>query len=88
MSTLAPEQPRASSVEFRGDMLVAHLEDGREVHVPLEWFPLLRDATASQRANWRLVGRGIGVHWPELDEDISVRGLLAPTVMVPEKKTA
>lgn len=88
MSTLAPEQPRASNVEIREHMLIVKLEDAREIHVPLECFPRLRDATEGQRANWRLVGRGIGVHWPDLDEDISVRGLLAPTMMVPEKKTA
>jgi len=58
-------------------MLYVQLSDGREVGVPLEWFPSLRDATADQRANWRLIGRGIGIHWEELDEDLSVEGLLA-----------
>jgi hypothetical protein len=52
------------------------LLDGREIGVPLEWFPKLRDATASQRNNWRLFGRGIGIQWEELDEDLSVSGLL------------
>jgi len=53
------------------------LADGREISAPLEWFPRLRDASATQRSNWRLIGKGIGVNWPEIDEDISVEGLLA-----------
>jgi hypothetical protein len=52
------------------------LADGRELAVPLEWFPRLRDATPEQRANWRLIGRGRGIHWADVDEDISVAGLL------------
>jgi hypothetical protein len=52
------------------------LADGRELAVPLEWFPRLRDATAEQRRNWRFIGRGQGIHWPDVDEDISVVGLL------------
>ncbi len=53
----------AISVRFDNDMLYVHLADGREVGAPLEWFPRLRDAGPEQRANWRLIGRGIGVHW-------------------------
>jgi hypothetical protein len=53
------------------------LADGRTLSVPLVWFPRLAHATAQERANWRLVGRGEGVHWPGIDEDISVRSLLA-----------
>jgi hypothetical protein len=52
------------------------LADGRELAVPLEWFPRLRDATPEQRTNWRLIGRGQGIHWADVDEDISVAGLL------------
>jgi hypothetical protein len=52
------------------------LADGREISAPLEWFPRLRDASASQRKNWRLIGQGIGVHWPEIDEDIAVSTLM------------
>jgi hypothetical protein len=52
------------------------LADGRELAVPLEWFPRLRDATPEQRKNWRLIGRGQGIHWADVDEDISVAGLL------------
>lgn len=63
-------------VSFHDASLHMQLADGREVSAPLEWFPRLRDATASQRNNWRLIGRGIGIHWPEVDEDISVSTLL------------
>lgn len=57
--------------------------------VPLEWFPTLRDATPAQLAAHRLVGHGIGIHWPELDEDLSVRGLLLPdAVSAPARRTA
>ena len=52
------------------------LSDSREVAVPLERFPRLRDATPEQRAHWRLIGRGIGIHWEDVDEDISVSSLL------------
>ena len=52
------------------------LSDGRELAVPLEWFPRLRDATVEQRANWRLIGGGQGIHWPDIDEDIAVSTLL------------
>jgi hypothetical protein len=58
-------------------MLQIQLTDGREISVPLEWFPTLRGATETQRNNWRLIGRGVGIHWEDLDEDISVAGLLA-----------
>jgi Protein of unknown function (DUF2442) len=69
-------EPRATRVEFGQDSLVVHLEDGRTVAAPLEWFPRLRDAFDSQRADWRLIGRGVGIHWEQIDEDLSVRGLL------------
>jgi hypothetical protein len=52
------------------------LADGREVSAPLAWLPRLREATPEQRANWRLIGRGEGIHWPDIDEDVSVASLL------------
>jgi Protein of unknown function (DUF2442) len=52
------------------------LEDGRELSVPIDWFPSLRDATTQQRDNWRFIGDGEGIHWEDLDEDILVEGLL------------
>jgi len=67
---------RARKVEFNPDALVVHLEDGRSLTVPLEWFPRLRDATPEARNRWELTGRGLGIHWPDLDEDLSVPGLL------------
>jgi hypothetical protein len=78
VSISVPEEPRAVTVEIAGGELVVHLEDGRKVHVPLEWFPRLCDASAEDLADWRLIGHGVGIHWPRLDEDLSVRGLLAP----------
>jgi len=70
-------EARASDVWFDNDMLRVRLLDGREIAAPLEWFPKLRDATAAQRKNWRLIGRGYGIHWEDLDEDVSVAALLA-----------
>ncbi|HDY66139.1 MAG TPA: DUF2442 domain-containing protein [Phycisphaerae bacterium] len=79
MSTLGTStEPMAVDVRFDEDSLCAFLVDGREISVPLEWFPRLRNATARQRKNWRLIGRGIGIHWEDIDEDISVESLLAP----------
>jgi len=70
-------EPRAVDVSLTDTELRVRLADGRELSVPLEWFPRLRDASPESRRNWRLLGGGIGVHWPEVDEDISVAGLLA-----------
>jgi hypothetical protein len=81
VSTSVPDRPRAVSVDAKDGELVVHLEDGRTLLVPLEWFPRLRDATPAQLADYRLVGQGVGIHWPELDEDLSVRGLLLPEAM-------
>ena len=63
-------------VSFEDNMLQAFLNDGRKIRVPPEYFPALRDATPDRRQNWRLIGRGAGIHGPELDEDISLEGLL------------
>jgi hypothetical protein len=72
--------PVAVDVEVSGTRLRVTLADGREVAAPIEWFPRLRDATAEQRRHWQPIGHGQGIHWPEIDEDISVRALLgAPT---------
>jgi hypothetical protein len=66
----------AVDVTLTDDRLTVTLADGRELAVPLSWFPRLREATESQRRNWRFIGRGQGIHWPEVDEDISVASLL------------
>jgi hypothetical protein len=67
---------QALNVEFVDASIRLILADGREISAPLAWFPRLRDAPDAQRANWRLIGRGEGVHWPDLDEDVSVNALL------------
>ena len=67
----------AEQVRVEADALVVELADGRTISAPLSWYPRLLHATASEQSNWRLIGDGIGIHWPEIDEDISVRGLLA-----------
>lgn len=73
MSTLAVKfDDHAVDVSFTKNALHLVLADGREVSAPLEWFPKLRDATEKNRSNWRLIGNGVGVHWPEIDEDIAV----------------
>lgn len=81
MSISAPEEPKAVKVEITAAELVVHLEDGRAVHVPLDWFPRLRDASPEDLAEWRLIGRGVGISWPKLDEDLSVRRLLLPAAV-------
>lgn len=87
MSTSAPDMPRAVSIETSAGQLTVHLEDGRTLSVPLEWFPRLRDATQEQLGDWRLIGQGVGIHWAQLDEDLSVRGLLMPQAQ-PLKRSA
>ncbi len=75
-SAVRASPPLADLVSLDADALTVHLTDGRAITVPLEWFPRLRDATEEQRGNWRLIGGGVGIHWPDIDEDLSVEGLL------------
>ena len=70
-------KPLVVDVAFAANMLRVALADGREVSVPLAWFPRLQIATAKQRKNWRLIGGGVGIHWENVDEDISVESLLS-----------
>jgi hypothetical protein len=72
----SPTAVLARDVRFSDDALLVTLSDGREVSVPLEWFPRLRNATLEQRSKWRFIARGIGIHWEEIDEDIAVTTLL------------
>jgi Protein of unknown function (DUF2442) len=67
---------RATGVRFDGDRLYIRLENGREISAPLAWFPRLEKATAQERADWRLIGTGQGIHWEQVDEDISPAILL------------
>jgi hypothetical protein len=78
MGTLAVKiEPLVVNVSITADMLRVALADGREVSIPLAWFPRLQKATAKQRKNWRLIGGGVGIHWESVDEDISVESLLS-----------
>src|SRR5881409_408764 len=70
-------EARAQRVSVTDHSLVVDLVDGRIITVPLAWYPRLAHGTASERSKWRLIGRGEGIHWPDLDEDISVEGMLA-----------
>jgi hypothetical protein len=70
-------KPLAKDVRVTPKALRVILADGREILAPLQWFPRLQKATRGQRNNWRLIGGGIGIHWEDIDEDISVAGLLA-----------
>lgn len=77
MNTLAVEvHPLAQDVQCTDDALIVTLLDGRVVSAPLIWFPRLSRATPAQRAKWELLGDGEGIHWSEIDEDLSVIGLL------------
>ena len=75
-SIARPLTPLASQVWFDHDMLRVRLVDGREIAAPLELFPELRRASDRQKSNWRIIGKGEGIHWDDLDEDLSVLGLL------------
>ena len=76
MNTVASSEPRIQDVRITEDEIIAHLADGRVISVPLAWSWRLSEATPKQRAHFRLIGSGQGVHWPDVDEDISVEGML------------
>ena len=67
---------RVSNVTFSPDSLSVSLKDGRSISVPLTWYPKLLHATAEQQKNWKISGGGYGIHWPDIDEDLSTEGLL------------
>jgi hypothetical protein len=77
MSTAVSVESRIANVEITDEAIVAHLVDGRVISVPLAWSWRLSDATPAQRANWQLIGDGHGIHWPDVDEDISAEGMLS-----------
>ena len=70
-------EARAQRVSVTEDALVVELVDGRTITVPLAWYPRLAHGSPNERADWRFIGEGEGIHWPQLDEDISIEGLLA-----------
>jgi len=76
MNTATTSEPRIISLDVTDDSICAHLADGRFISVPLAWSWRLSDATPKQRNNFELIGDGEGVHWPDIDEDISARGML------------
>ena len=80
---------RVLDVQLTDDALTVSLRDGRVISVPLVWYPRLLSATPAQRCNWKVAGGGYGIHWPEIDEDLSTDGLLrgapAPRTSVPAK---
>ena len=72
----ADVQPLAVDVAFTNEKLQVELADGRQIAVPLDWFPRLEQATPKEKKHWRLIGGGLGIHWEAIDEDISVESLL------------
>lgn len=76
-STVEIEIPAVLAASLTEDTLTVDLADGRTIAVPLAWFPRLVHGTSNERNNWRIIGRGSGIHWDDLDEDISVEGLIA-----------
>lgn len=77
ISTTDPSAPAATRVDVTDETLSVDLVDGRTVSVPLLWYPRLANGSAAERRHWRFIGRGEGIHWPDLDEDISIANLLA-----------
>ena len=75
---------RVKDVQFTDDTLAVDLIDGRTIVVPLVWYPRLLDATSEQRRNWRISGAGYGIHWPDIDEDLSTAGFLYGAPAAPE----
>ena len=77
MTTLESESAVAMRVQVTDEAVFVELQDGRTVTAPLSWYPRLRHGTPAERGIWELIGRGSGIHWPELDEDISIASMLA-----------
>lgn len=75
-SILTMPEPRASKVEVRPDSLIVDLVDGRTIIVPVAWYPRLANGSEAEQRRFQLIGDGTGIHWPDLDEDISIEGLI------------
>lgn len=86
MNTAASSDPRILDIEVTNELITAHLTDGRVISVPLAWSWRLSDATLEERRNFKIIGDGEGAHWPDLDEDISARGMLSGTPARPPKQ--
>ncbi len=76
MTTVETSEPRIGSMDVTDELITAHLTDGRTISVPLVWSWRLSDATTTQRQNYEIIGDGEGAHWPDVDEDISAKGML------------
>ncbi len=87
-SSICEVKPLAQDVSVSESELVVNLLDGRKISVPLVWFPRLLHADASQRENWELLGDGDGIHWPDIDEDLSISGLLRGVPAIGYRKPA
>jgi hypothetical protein len=79
---------RVKDVQITEDALSVTLMDGRVISVPLAWYPRLLDASNTQRENWKIAGGGYGIHWPDVDEDLSTEGLLRGAPAVPRQPSA
>ncbi len=88
MNTVVSDVPRISGIEVTDEVITAHLTDGRIISVPLAWSWRLSDATPEQRNNFEFIGTGLGVHWPDIDEDISAQGMLFGIPARPRKAPA
>jgi hypothetical protein len=86
MNIVASSEPRIVALEVTGDAIVAQFADGRTVSVPLAWSWRLANATPAQRRRFEIIGNGEGVHWPDIDEDISARGMLQGIPACPPKQ--
>lgn len=87
MNTAAKNEPRIVSLKVANDEIRAHLADGRKITIPIAWSWRLANATRAQRKCFEIIGSGEGVHWPEIDEDISARGMLQGTPATPAKRS-
>lgn len=88
MNSLATKAVFASAVECTDDEIIVALSDGRNLSIPIVWFPRLAKASPTERADYELLGGGEGIHWPQIDEDVSVSGLLAGRPSVEFRRSA
>ena len=86
MNTVVNNEPRIVEIEVTEDVITAQLADGRTISVPLAWSWRLSEATPEHRSNFEIIGSGEGVHWPDIDEDISARGMLYGVPARPPKR--
>jgi hypothetical protein len=88
MNTVVSDIPRIMDMQVTDDVITAQLADGRTISVPLAWSWRLSEATPAQRSNFEIIGSGLGVHWPDIDEDISATGMLFGIPARPRKAPA